>query len=91
MLAGSCCMDRIFAKKIECAFCRENRRCWGCRSLILLVSELYSCVHVDACQSHWAFISVDVFHLHLQNSEMGIYKKPRPFNHIFGGDRILRA
>ena len=22
---------------------------------------------------------------------MGIYKKPRPFNHIFGGDRILRA
>ena len=22
---------------------------------------------------------------------VGIYKKPRPFNHIFGGDRILRA
>ena len=22
---------------------------------------------------------------------MGIYKKPRPFNHIFGGDRISRA
>ena len=22
---------------------------------------------------------------------MGIYKIPRPFNHIFGGDRILRA
>ena len=22
---------------------------------------------------------------------MGIDKKPRPFNHIFGGDRILRA
>ena len=22
---------------------------------------------------------------------MGIYEKPRPFNHIFGGDRILRA
>ena len=22
---------------------------------------------------------------------MGIYKKPRPFEHIFGGDRILRA
>ena len=22
---------------------------------------------------------------------MGIYKEPRPFNHIFGGDRILRA
>ena len=22
---------------------------------------------------------------------LGIYKKPRPFNHIFGGDRILRA
>ena len=23
--------------------------------------------------------------------DMGIYKKNRPFNHIFGGDRILRA
>jgi len=23
--------------------------------------------------------------------DMGIYRKPRPFNHIFRGDRILRA
>ena len=29
--------------------------------------------------------------IQLQNLHVGIYKKTRPFEHIFGGDRILRA
>ena len=34
-------------------------------------------IHVDFIWSIWDYL--------------GIYKKPRPFNHIFGGDRILRT
>ena len=67
---------------------------WSPRLFLLSTDFLAQFWHDEMSCSHRTHTWLNVKHhppMVDQISHVGIYKKPRPFNHIFGGDRILRA
>ena len=78
-----------------------NRTSWGCWSTPMpFVFACFVCEGMVKIAQCVFFYSSRILKertkqdLDLYNTiitYVGIYKKPRPFNHIFGGDRILRA
>ena len=49
----------------------------------------HDCEFLSAVKTSITYIIYIIYIINI--TYMGIYKKPRPFNHIFEGDRILRA